>query len=164
MDHRTARPKQRTLSRGRRSRGAALVEFALVAPLLLLLLLGILEFGVVMLHQLTLAQVAREGSRHASLGRSVAQIDQRIHNMAGALPNPQEMAIELTYSTDGGVTYPYALADAGGGGENDAPPGSLIKVTVRCPHHFLTGSFFSWLTGAQGDRLPLAASVVMRRE
>jgi hypothetical protein len=145
-------------------RGAALVEMALVMPLLLLLLLGILEFGVVMLHQLTLAQMAREGSRHASLGRPVAQIEERVINMGGALPNPEEMTVDLSYSTDEGATYPYALGDVGGGSENDAPPGSLIQVSVRWTHHFLTGSFFSWLTGAEGDRLPLAAAVVMRRE
>jgi hypothetical protein len=137
---------------------------ALVMPLLLLLVLGILEFGVIMLHQLTLQQIAREGSRHASLGRTVEQIEQRVVNMGGALPNQNELTISLNYSTDEGQTYPYSLGDGGGGSENDAPPGSLIMVTVDWPHHLLTGSFFSWLTGAQNGRLPLKADVVMRRE
>ena len=148
----------------KRRRGAALVEFALIVPLLLMLFLGIVEFGVMMLHQLTLAQVAREGSRHASLGRTVAEIDTRMLNMAGALPNQNELVVDLSYSTDQGVTYPYALGDAGGGSENDAPPGGLIKVTLDWPHHLITGSFFSWLSGAQGDTLPLKAEVIMRRE
>ncbi len=140
------------------------MEFALILPILLLLVLGIMEFGVLMLHQLTLAQVAREGSRHASLGRPVEQIEERMHNMAGALPDQNELAVNLTYSTDQGASYPYTLSDAGSGSENDAPPGSLIKVKLDWPHHFLTGSFFSWLTGAQGDRMPLRSEVVMRRE
>ncbi len=148
----------------RRTRGAALVEFALVLPLLLLLFLGILEFGVVALQELTLVQVAREGSRQASLGRSVAQIEERVLNMGGALPNPGEVAVAATYSTDDGATYPYALADVGDGSENDAPPGSLVKVIVTCPHQMLTGDFFSWLTGVSDGRLPLKAEVVMRRE
>jgi Flp pilus assembly protein TadG len=170
MSNINARCRQRGVNFGRTRRprgaafGAALVEFALVLPLLLLLFLGIIEFGVVALHELTLAQVAREGSRHASLGRPVAQIEERILNMGGALPNPEELTIDLTYSTDQGETYPYALSDVGEGSENDAPPGSLIQVTVEWPHHLLTGSFFSWLTGAEGDRLPLRADVVMRRE
>ena len=140
-----------------------MVEFALIVPLLLMLFLGIVEFGVMMLHQLTLAQVAREGSRHASLGRTVAQIETRMLNMAGALPNQNELVVDLSYSTDQGVTYPYALGDVGGS-ENDAPPGGLIKVTLDWPHHLITGSFFSWLSGAQGDTLPLKAEVIMRRE
>ena len=147
-----------------RKRGAALVEFAIVVPLLLLIVLGIIEFGVMMLHQLTLVQIAREGSRHASLGRPVTQIEQRITSTAGALPNHGELQIYLSYSTDQGLTYPYALGDAGGGSENDAPSGSLIKVALDWPHHFLTGTFFSWLSRAQGDVLPLHAEVVMRRE
>jgi hypothetical protein len=145
-------------------RGAALVEFAIVAPLLFLIVLGIIEFGVIMMHQLTLVQVAREGSRAASLGRPVAQIEERITNTAGALPNHDELQIDLSYSTDEGVTYPFVLGDAGGGSENGAPPGSLIKVTLDWPHHFLTGNFFSWLPRAQDDVFPLRAEVVMRRE
>jgi hypothetical protein len=138
------------------------VEFALILPLLLLLSLGILEFGVLMLHQLTLTQVAREGSRCAARGGTVSEIEKGMVNMAGALPNHDELGVTLTYSTDQGETYAYSLGDQGG--ENDAPPGSLIKVTLNWPHHLLTGGFFSWLTGAAGERLPLRADLVMRRE
>jgi hypothetical protein len=140
------------------------VEFALILPLLLMLFLGIVESGVMMMHQLTLAQVAREGSRHASLGRPVSEIEARMLNMAGALPMYNEMVIDLTYSTDEGQTYPYQLGDVGGGSENDAPPGTLIRVTLDWPHQLLTGSFFSWLSGAEGNSLPLRAIIVMRRE
>jgi Flp pilus assembly protein TadG len=145
-------------------RGAALVEFALILPILLMLFLGIVEFGVLMMHQLTLVQVAREGARHASLGKPVAQIQERISNTAGALPNHGELTIQMTYSTDQGVTYPYTLGDVSAGGENNAPAGSLIKVRLNWRHHFITGSFFSWLSGAQGDAMPLSSIVIMRRE
>ena len=146
-----------------RRRGAALVEFALILPILLMLFLGIIEFGVVMMHQLTLVQVAREGSRHASLGKPVAEIDQRMLNTAGALPNHNELTMNLRYSTDQGLTYPYVLGNSALN-ENNAPAGSLIKVTLTWPHHMLTGSFFSWLTGVHNNTLPLKSEVVMRRE
>ena len=147
----------------RSRRGAALVEFALILPILLMLFLGIVEFGVMMMHQLTLVQVAREGSRHASLGRPVAQIEERVLNMAGALPNHDELVMDFSYSTDEGLTYPYALGD-NAGGDNDAPAGSLIKVHLDWPHHLLTGSFFSWLSNVQNDTLPHKSNVIMRRE
>ena len=40
----------------------------------------------------------------------------------------------------------------------------LAMLAVAVATDLLTGSFFSWLTGAQGDTMPLKAEVVMRRE
>ncbi len=44
-------------------RGAVAVEFALVAPLILVLLFGIVEFGVMMYNQAVITNAAREGAR-----------------------------------------------------------------------------------------------------
>src|SRR5579859_1395033 len=51
-----------------RDRGAAAVEFALLLPLLLLLIFGIIDFGRALNAQITLTQAAREGARMAALG------------------------------------------------------------------------------------------------
>lgn len=51
--------------RRRKSRGQALVEFALAAPLFFLLLLGILEGGRFIYHYETLNNAARAGVRYA---------------------------------------------------------------------------------------------------
>ncbi|SDY90895.1 TadE-like protein [Micromonospora pattaloongensis] len=48
-------------------RGAAAVEMALVMPLLLLLLFGIIDFGRMLHAQITLTEAAREGARAESL-------------------------------------------------------------------------------------------------
>ena len=50
-----------------RERGAAAVEFALIAPLLIVLFLGIAEFGRAYHIQATLSQAAREGVRVMAL-------------------------------------------------------------------------------------------------
>jgi len=59
--------------RGRRvrggDRGAAAVEFALLLPLLLLLVFGIIDFGRAINAQITLTQAARTGARLAALGQ-----------------------------------------------------------------------------------------------
>ncbi len=54
--------------RTRRSgeRGQSLVEFAMVVTVMLLLLLGMLEFGFVFDHHLTIEYASREGARTAS--------------------------------------------------------------------------------------------------
>ncbi len=58
-------------------RGAAAVEFALVVPLLLLLVFGIIDAGRMLNMQLALTQAAREGVRVAALGGSAADATAR---------------------------------------------------------------------------------------
>ena len=49
----------------RTEKGQAMVEFALVLPLLLALLCGIIDFGWLYYNQITLNNAAREGARYA---------------------------------------------------------------------------------------------------
>ena len=49
----------------RTDRGAAAVEFALVMPILILLLAGIVNFGFVLAQQLSLNSAARQAARYA---------------------------------------------------------------------------------------------------
>ena len=44
--------------------GQSLVEYALVLPILLLLFLGIMEFGILVFNYNTIANAAREGARY----------------------------------------------------------------------------------------------------
>lgn len=60
-----------TLQRYRRGqRGSAAVEMALVAPVVLLLLMGIIEFSLIFFSTLTMQYAVREGARYAITGRS----------------------------------------------------------------------------------------------
>lgn len=52
-----------------RESGAALVEFAIIAPLLLLLVFGIIEFGRAYNAQNSLTHAAREGAREYAITR-----------------------------------------------------------------------------------------------
>jgi hypothetical protein len=62
------------LSRRDRGRGQATVEFALILPLFLILLMGMLEFGIVFDHRNAMAYAVREGARvGASLGNGGSQ-------------------------------------------------------------------------------------------
>jgi len=61
--------KRRNAIRGQR--GQALVEFTIILPILLLLLLGILQFGVVFNNYITLTDAVRAGARQAAVGRSI---------------------------------------------------------------------------------------------
>lgn len=61
--------KERTQKRSRRTsrRGVAAVEFAMVAPLFLLLVFGTIEIGRMLMVQQTLVNASREGARQAVL-------------------------------------------------------------------------------------------------
>lgn len=58
-----------SVSRGGR-RGQAIVEFAMVLPVFLVLLFALLDFGRVVFAQNTVAQAAREASRFAAVADS----------------------------------------------------------------------------------------------
>ncbi len=73
------------------------MEFALVVPLLLVLLLGILEFGRVYNAQITLAQAAREGARVMAIENNEAQAKSSIIQAAAAL-DPAHLSIQIESS------------------------------------------------------------------
>ena len=57
----------------RNQQGQAATEFALVLPILALLLFGIIQLGVVFNHYVTVTDAARAGARKAAVGRLVLQ-------------------------------------------------------------------------------------------
>ncbi len=61
--------------------GAAVVEFALIVPIFLTLVFGIIEFGRLMMVQQVLVNASREGARRAVLeGATVADVTQEVSN------------------------------------------------------------------------------------
>jgi hypothetical protein len=60
------------LSQVRREQGQDLVEFALILPVLALLLFGIMEFGIVIFSYNTIADAAREGARYGVIKPATA--------------------------------------------------------------------------------------------
>lgn len=65
--HTAARLVRAADRRARSSRGTTAVEFAIVVPLLLLILLGLIDFGRLLFVQVSLNAASREGARAASL-------------------------------------------------------------------------------------------------
>lgn len=146
-------------------RGAALVEFVIVVPLLLLMLLGIMEFGVIMHDYIMLNQSAREGVRTACISNnnSVEKVKAQVLQSA-ALPNLRPEMIKIT-RYDAGTGSWVPVGDKPNGTDNDAPPDSIVKVEIQnYPHQMVTGNFFSWLPGYSNGVLNLGAHLIMRHE
>ncbi|OUM40043.1 pilus assembly protein TadE [Arthrobacter agilis] len=76
-------------------RGAVAVEMALVLPVLILLLLGIMEFGRAFNTQVTLTHAAREGVRVMAISKNPN--DARIKAIGAAVSlNPLPTVIDVT--------------------------------------------------------------------
>jgi len=127
----------------KKRRGAAAVEFALVAPLFFLLLLGMIEVGRAIMVQQILTNASREGARRAVLD--------------GATDSEVTTSV-TTYLTN--ASLPAATVTFPQGNPQDAGFGDPVEVQVVIPF-----SQVSWvpapfyLNGAN-----LTASTVMRRE
>jgi Flp pilus assembly protein TadG len=61
-----------------RDRGAAAVEMALVLPLLLLIVFGIIDFGRMLNAQISVTEAAREGARAATIDTSDGAAQARV--------------------------------------------------------------------------------------
>jgi len=82
----------------RDERGASVVEFAVVLPLLVMFAFGIIEFGRVYSARIQLTAAARDGARAAALGNDVTAATK-----AGA-PGLDPTKISVTYTASPGST------------------------------------------------------------
>ena len=106
--------------RTRRSRGQAMVEFTLILPLLLLLILGIYQFGQTYADYIQVTNAARDGGRKALVSRSdasgVSDVITTAKNATWWL-NKNQMAVSVSpgqpWTTGQNVTvtvtYPYSI-------------------------------------------------------
>lgn len=77
-------------------KGQALVEMALILPLLLLLLFGIFEFSRIYSAQLIVTHSAREGARAAAVGTLDAEVEDLMKLRVSALSlNPDLLNINI---------------------------------------------------------------------
>ena len=76
-------------------KGQALVELALVLPILLLILMAIVDFGRVFHGHLAVTSASRQAVREASLGRTDAQIVSAARSAAAPLA-PEQIRVAVT--------------------------------------------------------------------
>ena len=126
-------------TRMRHERGATAVEFALIVPLLIVLVLGIAEFGRAFQVQGTLSAAAREGVRVMALRNDQTSARTAVRNAATSL----DPAI-----TDAEIVISPATCPTVNGGNTS------VRLTISYPMPFLT-SFF-------GSGLSLTGTGVMR--
>jgi Flp pilus assembly protein TadG len=89
--------------------GSAVVEFALLLPILLLLLLAVVQVGVLASDRLLLAQAARAGAREAA----VQELDEAVREAAtaaGAGLDPERLRLEVARTGSRGSPVTVSLS------------------------------------------------------
>ena len=128
----------------RGNRGQSVVEFALVLPVILLVLFGITEFGRAWMTQNILTSAAREGARHA------------------VVTAPDEDAVIAKVRS---VCAAAGITDVSI--KIDGPDANRrVTVTVQTDFRLIPSSgIFNWFgDGAFPGSFPLRATSVMRHE
>jgi len=78
-------------------KGQALVEFAIVLPILLMLVMGIIQFGMMLNSYLAIENASREGARAGIVGSTDAEIESLIIASSPSL-DPADLTVTLTPS------------------------------------------------------------------
>ena len=129
----------RSTARHRGRAGQAIVEFALVIPIFLLILCAILDFGVILYSRMTVINAAREGARAVTL-------------MAGEPPSAiQASAGDRASAAAGGLAI-TTVTTCGA-----CLPGQFVTVTVEHDHQ----AFFPLLFG---NTISMSSTVQMALE
>jgi len=87
--------------------GAAALEFGLVAPVIILFIIGIAQLGIMYMANAGLSHAVGEAARFATLHPrpSAAQIEARISSSEYGL-DPAELTVApVSYGTTGGIAY-----------------------------------------------------------
>ncbi|WP_166532766.1 TadE/TadG family type IV pilus assembly protein [Blastococcus xanthinilyticus] len=128
----------------RGERGASAVEFAFVVPLLLVLVLGIVEFGHAFQVQGTLSAAAREGVRAMALRNDPADARAVVRTAAASL-HPGITDGQIDIEVVGGTAETCPTTGAGD---------TAVRLTITYPKPYLTGFF--------GAEIELTGTGVMR--
>jgi Flp pilus assembly protein TadG len=145
----SVRPTQRFRS----ERGAELIEFALIVPLLLFIIMGLVDFGFMFQRFEVVTNAAREGARIAVLpGYATADVEARVRS----------------YMTEGGVANSTSNSTVAttnvpiAAGAGPAMQGKRVQVNYTSQYLFL-GPLAGWF-GGTFTSANLTAVAIMRDE
>jgi Flp pilus assembly protein TadG len=117
-----------------RDRGAAAVEFALLFPVFLVMVCGIMDFGMLIYSQTVVNNAAREAVRAASLGATSIDANKVATSAAGALFGaPMTNTPVWTCTPDSESCTNFTE-----GGLTAAPATSTVTVTLTYDYAWIT--------------------------
>lgn len=145
----------------RNEAGASTVEFALVIPIVLLVILAALDFTRALLAYTTINHGSREGVRYAVLhpGANVREIEDEVKRRTQPLSaDAVDVTVTLVYS-DGRSPDPWSRADA-----TTTPETVTVRVDVSYPWQATSALIAGFFTATgQSSALVSTSFMDMRR-
>lgn len=137
-----------------KTRGGSAAEFAIILPVLVALLFGIIEFGLILYDQAMITNASREGARAGIVYSYPARIGDG--EIVSVVTN---YCVNHLVSFGSGSAVNVSIQRAGAGGGTAS--GDTLTVRVTYPYTFLVLPNFITSLGPQ---LSLSATTVMRME
>lgn len=149
------------------SRGSVVVEFALVTPLLLMVVFGIIDFGWMIDRANVVNNATRDAARVASLDGTYADITStltsELQDIGVTYPGPN-VSVTITCTNASGSNCIGGAASYAA----NATSGSAVKVQVTYTHKWLTpvGAICTLVGGSSctGNTIQLTRTSEMVRE
>jgi Flp pilus assembly protein TadG len=133
VNHRIPCRRLRVFLRGR-EQGSALVEFALILPVLLLLTTGILIFGVAMNNYIQLTNAVSVGARTLVVNAGIAADPCQLGATAIENAAPGLTAANMSFTfVFNGTSYPNQSSCRTAAAESNLSGGSVLSVTATYP-------------------------------
>ena len=130
------------LHRSDSDRGQSLVEFALVIPIVILIMAGLFDLGRVVFINNSLSDGARDGARHAATGvRDVgycARVDEAVRSATRSQPLATYTVTITTVDGSGNALDDYLVCNNGANGperagmmaDDEVGPGDRVTVDI----------------------------------
>lgn len=129
-----------------KQRGQTLLEFAFVAPVILVFLLAIVDFGIAIDRRIVLQHAVREGTRYAAVGGSAFTTgDVATEADIKSYTASQSQGIADATGTVGSDNYIDVCYEDANGNGTVGDVGDNVRVQAHYVHDFVTGftAFFN---------------------
>ena len=145
----SAKPRKPSRRHASRSRGQAMVEFALVIPVFLLILAGLLDFGFMLYSRMGVINASREGARAAVTAADPTTIP----SVATGAARNSATGIGSSIAVSTSCVH-IVSASCDWSTKTSSQPGDAVAVTVTYTYHTFFPLFF-------GATIPMSSTVQM---
>lgn len=148
--------------RPRSERGQDLAEAALVLPILVVLILGIIQFGLLVFNYNSISNMAREGARYASINPPGADSGNPGPTCPNPLPTSATSILSAACQFATGIQPNLVTVETqrvAKGGTGCLGQAGCVKITVR-----YNAQLFFWLPGVVAQNLTMTSASIMERE